>query len=166
MSTRLFDAAGVNVETTLDDRRYFDAAGVNVETLVEPRRYFDAVGINIEYQTVHTPTELTVIKSLSTGVDPQFVVIDPFGNRFYNNGQTVVIVRNEGTGDLTVVFDSPFLLQGLEIQDPSVTIGAGESLTIGPFRPLLFNNEIGRVGITYSGTTANVYDSYVAAITR
>ena len=61
MSTRLFDAAGVNVETTPDDRRYFDAVGVNVETLVEPRRYFDAVGVNIEYQTVHAPTELVVI---------------------------------------------------------------------------------------------------------
>lgn len=84
------------------------------------------------------------------------------GDQFSNNGRTLLVYRNTGGSSTVATIDSPALIDGLTIENPAVTIGAGVYKTIGPFDPAIFNTAAGVTTITYSGAGLNTTE--VAAI--
>lgn len=59
---------------------------------------------------------------------------------FANNGKQYLLVRNADSGAHVLTFDTPLQIDGLTVQNPTVSIGAGETKLIGPFKPTTFND--------------------------
>lgn len=73
-------------------------------------------------------------------------------DKFANNGKQMLLVRNGDTGAHVLTFPTPSTVEavkvdGLTIQDPTVSVAAGESKLIGPFKPSLFNDTNGFVTV-------------------
>jgi hypothetical protein len=95
---------------------------------------------------------ITPTQSLNTGVTPLTWASVFTGDVLVNNGRTILVLRETaGAGTLTVTADTPALVNGLTIQNPSVVVPSSGYAVIGPFDPSLFNTASGQVALTYSG---------------
>jgi len=96
---------------------------------------------------------ITPTQSLNTGVAPlTWSSAWAAGDELVNNGRAILLFRETATAGTTVVTAaSPALVDGLTIQDPTVTVPSGGYAVIGPFDPAIFNTTSGRVALTYSG---------------
>jgi len=80
------------------------------------------------------------------------------GNKFINDGRTMLRVKNNGASPITVTIDCPATLDGQAVTDLTVTIAATGSGTgldfqdIGPFPPS-FNQSDGYVWPICSAVT-------------
>lgn len=75
---------------------------------------------------------------------------------FANDGATLLFVENGSAGTITVTVDVPNLVDGLTITDPTVSITAGASKCIGPFKPRYFNNSSGLVTATINSPATTI----------
>ncbi len=66
-------------------------------------------------------------------------------DKFANNGKQFLLVHNGDSGAHVLTFTSPATVDGLAVADPTVSLAAGASKLIGPFKPSVFNDEDGYV---------------------
>jgi len=79
------------------------------------------------------------------------------GNKFLNDGKTMLYVENGAGGStLTVTMQTGKKVDGLPVADLTGTVAAGKAAVFGPFPKDLFDDleEVGYVVITWSGGTA------------
>lgn len=108
---------------------------------------------------------ITPYQGLNTGVTPiAWNSIAVGGDSLVNNGRTILILRERaGAGTTVVTADTPGLIDGLAVQNPTVTVPSGGATfaQMGPFDPSLFNTAAGIVALTYSGAGPATTD-YIA----
>lgn len=87
------------------------------------------------------------------------------GNKFINDGRTMLRVKNDSAGPIVVTVDNPSLMDGLAVADLTVTIkatGDADGLDfqdIGPF-PVSFNQTDGYVWVTCATVTDMLVGAY------
>lgn len=87
------------------------------------------------------------------------------GNKFVNDGRTMLRVKNNSAGDIVVTVDNPSLVDGLAVADLTVTVkatGDADGLDfqdIGPF-PVSFNQTDGYVWVTCATVTDMLVGAY------
>jgi hypothetical protein len=89
-----------------------------------------------------------------TGLEATYASCNADGNYFTNNGHTFMHVINGSGGDITVTVDSPTECNQGSTHDVTVTVTAGEERMIGPFEQGRFNDDDGRVQVSYSTVTS------------
>lgn len=97
---------------------------------------------------------LSVTKITRAGVAMNLVNASSGGDSFPNDGNTFFVVRNAGAAAITVTIATPARIWGIDIADLSVNVGAGDTAFIGPFPEQIFNDENGRVNVSYSAVTS------------
>ena len=111
---------------------------------------------------------LTVYEIARTGrsVDKQLVApTATHGNKFPNDGKTLLRVQNNSVGDITVTIDTPGTVDGQAIGDLTVTVKAtGDAngldfMDIGPFTAT-FNQSDGFVWAVCSAVADVVVGAY------
>ena len=100
-------------------------------------------------------TALTLNTITIAGLVQTLVAAAADGNMFTNSGRLRLVVKNShGSASRTLTFPTPATTGGLDVENPSVVIAAGDTVLIGPFPPLLFNqrsgDDIGKAYIDYS----------------
>lgn len=98
--------------------------------------------------------ELTTQKISQTGLDPVFSTADLLGDTFANDGKTFLHVKNGGTSSITVTIDSVEQCNYGFDHNLFFTVPAGDEKIVGSFQVKRFNNESGKVSVTYSDTTS------------
>lgn len=81
------------------------------------------------------------------------------GDEFTNDGTQFVILRNASGGAITVTFITAATVVGdppLAVADLTRVVAAGSNVAIGPFPAAFFNDNNGRVGMTYTAS-ANLF---------
>lgn len=97
---------------------------------------------------------LDVERITSSGLDPTLVPAASGGDEFPNDGRTFFIVNNGGASQITVTFvGQGYCSHGFQ-HDLEVTVDTGEELNVGPFSRQRFNDENGRVQVSYSDVTS------------
>lgn len=84
------------------------------------------------------------------------------GDTVANDGRTKLHFRGSTADQCVATLDTPALLQGLAIANPTVTVDNTADQVIGPFDPAIFNTAGGVINITYSG--AGINTTTVAAV--
>lgn len=96
-----------------------------------------------------------VVQQISkSGIAPSFVAAAAGGDTPANDGQTLVHVKNGGASSVNVTINSVEKCNHGFDHDVIVAVPAGSERIIGPFEPKRFNNENGRLNITYSAVTS------------
>lgn len=98
--------------------------------------------------------QLTVQESLNSGLEATFSSAASGGDYFNNNGKTYIEIVNGGGSDITLTVDSPTECSQGETHDIDVVVTAGERRHVGPFDKSRFNDDDGRVNLTYSAVTS------------
>lgn len=111
-----------------------------------------------------TPTPMAV-----TGITVSLSAASGDGHSFLNTGDTFVMITNSYTDTITPTFVTPGQVGGLNIEDVSVAISAGQTKLIGPFAIGLFNQPSGsdknRVYLNWNATvTGTVANSVTLAV--
>jgi len=96
---------------------------------------------------------LTVQDVTQSGVVPAFVAAAGGGDEFANDGQTMLVVKNDGSGSVTVTVSSQKLCDEGFTHDLSVTVAAGAEKWIGPLPVTRFNDANSKVQVAYSDAT-------------
>lgn len=101
----------------------------------------------------------TQLDRLGDDVDVGETTFDAADDAMFANpdAQTVLVLQNDGAGAHIITFVTPKLAAGgLTIQDPTVTIAAGEKHAFGNFDPVVYNQpsgtDIGKVYMDSDGT--------------
>lgn len=68
-------------------------------------------------------------------------------DKFANNGKQYLLVYNGDSGAHVLTFTSPVTVDGLAVADPTVSVAAGATKLIGPFKPSVFNDSDGYVAV-------------------
>jgi hypothetical protein len=96
------------------------------------------------------------------GVNPNYNAADAGGDDFMNDAErrTFLAVNNESAETVTVTIATSATMDGLQVADRDVAVGAGAEAFIGPFPPNIYNQADGTIHVTYSAVT----DVLVAAL--
>jgi hypothetical protein len=97
---------------------------------------------------------LTVTQISIAGVVDTPAAVAAGGDVFANSGREWVEIINGDSNPTTVTFATPATVQGVAIDNPTVTVNAGARKKVGSFPPELFNNSSGQVAMTYSNSTS------------
>lgn len=88
-----------------------------------------------------------------SGLNPSYAAVAAGGDEVTNDGATYVeIVNSHASNSYVVTFTTPATVDGVAVDNPTVTVPGSSRRKIGPFNPTLFNNANGRVAVSYSGT--------------
>lgn len=98
--------------------------------------------------------ELAVQSMSTSGLEVAFAAADVAGDTFKNDGKIFIRVKNDDVSDKTVTIDSPIQCNQGGTHNIDVIVTAGEQRDVGPFLRNRFNNDTGRVSITYSAVTS------------
>lgn len=93
--------------------------------------------------------DLTVQVSTDKGISPVFNAADAAGDTFTNTGKILLQVKNEGTVDCNLTGVAQRKCNFGELHNEVVTITAGATEFVGPFSTLQFNDNNGKVNLTY-----------------
>lgn len=90
-------------------------------------------------------------------LDTGWVAADPSGDEFYNNDSVNLLLRNNGATDVDVTFDGGvkpcnFGVQD-HIHDKTIVVPAGQTVWVGPFNSVIFNDLGSKVHVSYSDAT-------------
>lgn len=91
-------------------------------------------------------TAITVVQTVKEGVVHSTVSFDDTNDmKFANDGKTYFTIDNSaGTPDeLTLTVVTPGNVDGNEIEDLVLTVGANDVMTFGPFKPNVYNQTSG-----------------------
>ena len=80
---------------------------------------------------------------------------DGAGDSFINTGDELLLVEHtdDQGSDVDLTFEVNRQVEGLDVPDRTLTIGAGERALIGPFSTQIYNDADGKVQISYSAAT-------------
>lgn len=89
-------------------------------------------------------TDLSIQTVTKAGLNPTYVAATlTDGDMFRNTGKEFVHVINGGGSPCVVTMPTPAQTHGLDIEDKTVSVPAGEDRMIGKFEPGLYNNPSG-----------------------
>lgn len=88
------------------------------------------------------------------GGKPTFVAADVAGDNFVNSGKDFLVVKNGGASSINVTIDSVALCSYGFDHNLVVAVAASGEEWIGPFPKARFNDDTGKVNISYSGVTS------------
>lgn len=87
------------------------------------------------------------------GLEPAYAAVAGGGDEVTNDGSVYIeIVNSHASNSYVVTFVTPATVNGVAVDNPTVTVPGTERRKVGPFNPSLFNNANGRVAVTYAGT--------------
>ena len=109
-----------------------------------------------------TPSEVSISGLLE---NPTALGATDTGFNFVNDGSTLLLVENGSGSAVTVTLDAQ-TYGGLSLVDPTVSIAAGATKIIGPFKPSLFNDSNGKVTATISTAATTVKGQAIRVPTR
>lgn len=113
-----------------------------------------------------TYTTLTVTSVADSGTSPTSPTLATMptggnGNKFWNDGSTFLLFKNDTASTATVTIQTGATLGGLAIADRTLTVSPSGSVNLaGPFRTDVYNNKTGSdVGYVYlsSDVATKVY---------
>lgn len=88
-----------------------------------------------------------------SGLNGAMVAVAAGGDEVVNDGKTFIeIVNSHASNSYTVTFTTPASVDGVALDNPTVTVPGLGRRKVGPFNPSLFNNTQGRVAVGYTGT--------------
>ncbi len=94
------------------------------------------------------------------GVSPAPTVGTADGLMFSNNGDELVVLKNNGAGSHTVTLPTPATRDDLAVGDRTVVLAAGATRYVGPLTPSLYNQisgvDMGKVYINIDATPGDV----------
>jgi hypothetical protein len=90
------------------------------------------------------------------GVAPSYASAAGGGDKFIPDDDVFVHIKNGSGGALTATFATPRDVDGLDIENPVVSVPSSGERVIGPFPKNHFanNDDGGKCAITYSGVTS------------
>jgi hypothetical protein len=94
---------------------------------------------------------LTIQEGGLSGLAPSFTAASSEGDTFLNDGQTVLYLKNGGSGSVTATVACQTACNYGVMHDAAVAVPAGEERIIGPFARGRFSNNSGYAAVTYSG---------------
>jgi hypothetical protein len=97
--------------------------------------------------------ELSVQEITIDGTVVTFAAAAGGGDTFPNTGKEILVVKNDSASSITVTIDSQAECSFGFDHDPVITVGAGVSREIGPFKPQRYNDADGMVNVSYSAVT-------------
>ena len=98
---------------------------------------------------------LAAVKITNNGVSKNLVAAEATGDKFRNEGNKFLIVKNESLASITVTVNSVKNCSYGFDHDLAITVAAGVETNIGNFSPIRFNDDTGYVSVSYS-TVADV----------
>lgn len=98
---------------------------------------------------------LTVTEVGLAGAQETLVAANVDGHSVANDGQTFLIVKNDGASSLTVTMQTPGKYQGVSLTNPTVMIAAGVTKLIKLPHPAVANDPSGATLVDFS-TVASV----------
>lgn len=94
--------------------------------------------------------DLNIQPVTMAGLAPAFSAASAGGDKFSNDGRTMLYIKNGGGASIIVTIDSRVRCnQGFD-HDIQVTVAAGSEKMIGPFEKARFNDADGKVAVAYS----------------
>ncbi len=72
------------------------------------------------------------------------------GDDFVNTGKETLLVRYAGVGTPTLTLATTLQVDGLDLPNLTVELGAGETHLLGPFPKSVYNSAQGTVALSYS----------------
>lgn len=82
-------------------------------------------------------------------------------DKFANTGKQYLLVNNGAVGAKVLTFNTPIVKSDnagdLTVANPTVSVPAGESWLIGPFKPSLYNDSTSYVTVTVGDATSLSY---------
>ncbi len=96
---------------------------------------------------------LNVQKTSLAGLSPAYGAADVAGDSFPNDGRTTFHVKNSGTAAQTVTVASPTPSNYGDVRNVTVSVPAGGEVAIGPFDKNRFDDDQGRVRVSYGAVT-------------
>jgi len=96
---------------------------------------------------------LTVQPVVRAGLTASYTSFEASGVAFANEGRTFMHIKNL-TGDTTLTIITPNTVDGLAIDDRTVSVGADEEHFIGPFQPGVYNQSTDVVHVDISTATS------------
>lgn len=99
-------------------------------------------------------TELTVQEFDVDGLDESLESANADGEYFSNDGGVFLYVKNGSGSPITLTAQTPAEIGGLDIEEKTYVIGAGENGFWGFFNPAMFNQSNGTVYIDFSDVTS------------
>lgn len=96
---------------------------------------------------------ITVQKASLSGVTAALVAASAGGDKFVNDGDTLLHVKNGSGAGITVTVAAVSRCSHGSFHDSVSTVAAGATTVIGPFPQNRFNDVSGQVSVTYSAVT-------------
>jgi hypothetical protein len=106
--------------------------------------------------------DLNIQKTTLIGLNVTYSAADVAGDRMINDGNTVFKIKNADAAAKTVTINSAATCNYGFDHDLVISVPAGEEREIGPFPRNRFNDDTGKVNVTYDGVTSVT----VAAVSR
>ena len=106
-------------------------------------------------------TDITVTEIVRTGVVQTATqgIVD--GHQFLNDSRTLARIENtNAAASVTVTFQTPIKIHGLDLVDLVVTIPASSVRYSAPFPRAVFNQSDGKVYVDYSAPTTTKIEIY------
>ena len=101
---------------------------------------------------------LSIVTPDIDGESPGFAAAASSGDKFANDGNTYVRIKNGQLSARTITFDSPgkcsFDLAANAAHDAVIVVAGNSELEVGPFERDRFNDGDGRVAMTYSSAAS------------
>lgn len=100
-----------------------------------------------------TPTTITRAGVLDTGTAGQAA-----GHKFTNDGKVFIrVVNGNGAATRYITIKTPRTVDGLDVDELTVTVGTSATVFIGPFPPATFNQTSdGMVYMDYQATESDL----------
>ena len=98
-------------------------------------------------------TSLTVQDIGLSGLTPSYSSANADGNSFANDGDVFLHVKNGSGSDITLTIQTPAKVDGVDIEEVTVTVTAGSEEMVGAFPTTTFNQSGGVVYVDYSAVT-------------
>lgn len=87
------------------------------------------------------------------GLDVSFTSANSGGDKFKNTGRQFVVVDETNGSSRDLTFKTQNTVDGQDVNDRTVTVGANATALIGPFPTDIYNNSDDYLEITYSAVT-------------
>lgn len=99
--------------------------------------------------------DLTVVRTLETGVEATLAAASAGGDLCANTRRTLLKIVNGGGASITVTVSAQQVSCGeIAAHHKTIVVAAGKTIYAGPFDRAIYNNADGKLVITYSGVTS------------
>ncbi len=76
------------------------------------------------------------------------------GDEFVNTGSELLIIENGDAASMTLTVVTQIMVDGEDLDDKEISVPAGERHLLGPWPENVYNDENGKVQLTYSSVTS------------